>query len=194
MELKKIPKEFYQRETTLVAKDLIGKLFVRIIDGQVLTAEIVETEAYLPKNDPACHAAKRKTPRNSPMFEDGGILYVYFIYGNHYCANVVTETEGLGSAVLIRAARPLEGIQFMMNNRRNSKIEELCNGPGKFAQAFDLNKQQNYHSLDSCDIFISEFNYYDDNEITQTTRIGIKEGIDLPLRFYLRNSNFVSRK
>lgn len=194
MEIKKLPKEFYIRETTIVAKDLVGKLFVRIIDEQILAAEIVETEAYLPKLDPACHAAKRKTSRNSPMFEDGGILYIYFIYGNHFCVNVVTETRGLGSAVLIRAARPINGIDLMMKNRKKAKIEELCNGPGKFAQAFDINKNQNYLSLNSSEIFISEYNSYNDENIIQTKRIGIKEGSDLLLRFYLQNSNFVSKK
>lgn len=194
MELKILPKEFYTRDTTIVAKELLGKLFIRIINQNLLSAEIVETEAYLPYDDPACHAAKRKTNRNAAMFEQGGILYVYFIYGNYFCANVVTETQGLGSAVLIRAARPVEGIDMFRKNRNKQKIEELCNGPGKFATAFALTKEQNYYSLLSSDIFISEYKDYSEQDIIKTTRIGIKKGTDLPLRFYVKNSNFISRK
>ncbi len=194
MHLKKLPIEFFQRETTIVAKELIGKMFIRIIDGTILSAEIVETEAYLPKNDPACHAAIKKTLRNAPMFQNGGILYVYFIYGNHFCANIVTETEGSGSAVLIRAARPIDGIELMQQNRNRTKIEDLCSGPGKFAQAFGLNRKHNYHSLSSEDILIAEFNSYPLDEIITTSRIGIKEGTNLPLRFYLKNSKFISKK
>jgi len=187
MEFNKLPIEFYQRETVTVARELLGKLFVRIIDGQILSAEIIETEAYLPANDPACHAANRKTTRNAPMFEDGGILYVYFIYGNHYCANIVTETKGLGAAVLIRSAKPVQGIEMMQNNRGNQDFFNLCSGPGKFAQAFGLRREHNFHSLMSETIFLTDFNEYNDNEIVITKRIGIKVAADLPLRFYVNN-------
>lgn len=194
MDFKNLNREFFQHETTIVARELLGKLFVRKIEQNLLSAEIVETEAYLPKDDPACHASKRKTLRNAPMFECGGILYVYFIYGNHFCANIVTETNGVGSAVLIRAAKPIEGTEFMEKYRRKTNIKDLCSGPGKFAQAFDLNREHNYHPLDSEDIYITDYKKYDENEIVRTTRIGIKEGVELPLRFYLKNSPFISRK
>lgn len=197
MKFNKLPLDFFRRDTTIIAQELLGKLFVRIINKQTISAEIIETEAYLPKNDPACHAAKRQTLRNSPMFEDGGILYVYFIYGNHFCANIVTEKKGLGSAVLIRAACPIDGIEIMKLNRNRKKIEDLCSGPGKFAQAFGLTREHNNHSLISQDIFLAEYNYYKDNEITTTTRIGIREGANLPLRFYVNNSEilkFISKK
>lgn len=197
MEFDVLPIDFYQRETVTVAQELLGKLFVRIIEGQILAAEIIETEAYLPSNDPACHAAKRKTPRNAPMFEMGGILYVYFIYGNHYCTNIVTETEGLGSAVLIRSARPIQGIELMQINRRNRDLFNLCSGPGKFTQAFGLGREHNYHSLISPSIFLSNFKSYKKEEIITTTRIGIKEGANLPLRYYVNNSEilkFISKK
>ena len=197
MEFNIMPLEFYQRDTITVARELLGKLFVRIIDGQILSAEIIETEAYLPTNDPACHASKRKTQRNAPMFENGGILYVYFIYGNHFCANIVTEKEGLGSAVLIRAARPIQGIEIMKKNRHIDDIFNLCNGPGKFAQAFGLKREHNYHSLSSKSIFVADYNNYNDSEIVITNRIGIKIGAELPLRFYVNNlesKKFISRK
>lgn len=197
MEFNIMPLEFYQRDTITVARELLGKLFVRIIDGQILSAEIIETEAYLPTNDPACHASKHKTQRNAPMFENGGILYVYFIYGNHFCANIVTEKEGLGSAVLIRAARPIQGIEIMKKNRHIDDIFNLCNGPGKFAQAFGLKREHNYHSLSSKSIFVADYISYNDSEIVITNRIGIKIGAELPLRFYVNNlesKKFISRK
>lgn len=197
MELNILPLAFYQRDTVTVARQLLGKLFIRIVDGKILSAEIIETEAYLPIGDPACHAAKRKTLRNFPMFENGGILYVYFIYGNHFCANLVTEKEGFGSAVLIRAARPINGLEIMQLNRNRTNIGDLCSGPGKFAQAFGLTREHNNHSLISRDIFLAEYNDYEIKDITITTRIGIKEGAELPLRYYINNSEiskFISKK
>ncbi len=186
--------DFYLQKTELVAKKLLGKLFQINLNGNIISAEITETEAYLPKDDPACHAAIKKTNRNAPMFELGGILYVYFIYGNYYCANVVTEAEGLGAAVLIRSAKPIDGIELMMQNRKKSDLKELLTGPGKFAQAFSLDKSYNYRKLDSNEIRICEFNDYSNSEIITTTRIGINKGAELPLRFYVKNCNFISKK
>ncbi len=186
--------DFYLQKTEIVAKRLLGKLFQIIHNGKIISAEITETEAYLPQDDPACHAAFKKTNRNAPMFELGGILYVYFIYGNYYCANVVTEAEGLGAAVLIRSAKPIDGIEFMMQNRRKSELRDLLTGPGKFAQAFGLDKSYNYRKLDSNEIRICEFNDYSNSEIITTTRIGINKGAELPLRFYVKNCDFISKK
>jgi DNA-3-methyladenine glycosylase len=190
-----VPIEFFQQSTEIVAKQLIGKLFVRHIDAKIiLAAEIIETEAYLPTNDPACHASLKKTKRNAPMFEDGGILYVYFIYGNHFCSNIVTEKKEQGAAVLIRAGRPVLGINVMQKNRGIIDEVSLCKGPGNFAKAFGLNKSHNYLLLDGSHFGIYYYNNYLDEEITQTTRIGIKKATELPLRYYLTNSKFVSKK
>ncbi|HAW08314.1 MAG TPA: 3-methyladenine DNA glycosylase [Bacteroidetes bacterium] len=191
---KKIPIEFYKQKTEDIARLLIGKLFVRVIDGEWLACEIHETEAYLPDGDYASHAAKMKTLRNAPMFESGGILYVYFIYGVHYCVNIVTENAGIGSAVLLRAGKPLAGIEKMQEFRKSNKIEQLCKGPGNFAKAFDLNKTHNFHRLDSDDIFLCDYETYPDSEIVRTTRIGINLSKDLPLRFYLKDSPYISKK
>lgn len=196
--LERIKEAFYLQKTEKVAKDLIGKLFVRTLDNNsIIAAEITETEAYLSAGDLASHSAKRKSVRNAPMFESGGILYVYFIYGNHFCSNIVTEKSGTGSAVLIRAARPVEGLELMANNRGVEKIENLCKGPGNFAKAFNIDRNDNYEKLYSKKISkfsIYQFNNYTDNEIIQTTRIGIKQSSELLLRFYLKDSNFISKK
>lgn len=194
MENNLFKQEFYLQKTEIVAKKLLGKLFQINHNGKIISAEITETEAYLPQDDPACHAAIKKTNRNAPMFELGGILYVYFIYGNYYCANVVTEAEGLGAAVLIRSAKPVDGIEFMMQNRNKTESKDLLTGPGKFAQAFGLNKSYNYKKLDSKEIRICEFKDYSDSEIITTTRIGINKASDLPLRFYVKNCEFISKK
>lgn len=196
--LERIKEEFYLQKTEKVAKDLIGKLFVRTIENSaIIAAEITETEAYLSTGDLASHSAKKKTVRNAPMFESGGILYVYFIYGNHFCSNVVTEKEGIGSAVLLRAARPVEGLELMINNRGIEQIENLCKGPGNFAKAFNIDRNDNYEKLFSNKISkfsIYHYKNYTDDEIIQTTRIGIKQSSELLLRFYLKDSNFISKK
>ncbi len=114
--MNKLPRSFYTRPTITVAKELLGKIFVRKIGKKILSGRIVEVEAYL-RNDPACHAFRGMTERNRVMFNEGGYLYVYFTYGMHYCANIVTYKEGIGEAVLIRAVEPVDGIEVMIKNR-----------------------------------------------------------------------------
>ena len=116
-QLRKLPRSFYLRPTLTVARDLLGKYFVRQHKGHTLVGKIVEAEAYRGKHDPASHAYRGRTRRNAAMFREGGYLYVYFTYGMHFCANVVTGKEGSGEAVLIRAIEPLKGIDVMMKNR-----------------------------------------------------------------------------
>ncbi len=144
---------FYLRDTRLVARDLIGCCLVRL-EPRLLIAQIVETEAYLP-DDAASHSYRGPTPRSAVMFGPAGHAYVYFIYGNHYCFNVVTGAEGYGAAVLIRAAIPLVGIAEMSQHRvhrppqssdrpirSNGQNKTLCNGPGKLTQAFAITREQ----------------------------------------------------
>ncbi|MDE3057558.1 MAG: DNA-3-methyladenine glycosylase, partial [Bacteroidota bacterium] len=115
--MNKLPRSFYTRPALTVARELLGKILVRKIGSVMLTGKIVEAEAYLGESDPASHAFRGKTERNSVMFRDGGYLYVYFTYGMHFCSNVVTGKEGIARAVLLRAVEPVEGIEAMKKNR-----------------------------------------------------------------------------
>ena len=144
----KIQKEYFERDTHKVAYDLIGKKLVRYVDfmGKYykLSGVIVETEAYGYNDDPASHAFKKKTDRNRIMYGDVGRVYVYFIYGNHYCFNIVAKNNGCAAgAILIRSIQPIEGINLMRIFRRKDEIMELSSGPGKLTQAFKITKKHN---------------------------------------------------
>ncbi len=189
--MKIINKKFFEENTVTVAKNLLGKY---IVFGK-LVGRIVETEAYL-NNDEASHSFNRKTERNAPMFGPPGYSYVYFTYGMHYCFNVVTNKKGIGEAVLIRAVEPIRGIKKMMLNRKTKDIKNLCNGPAKFTEAFGINKSHNNINLlkKESPIKLMFLKKDEKPEIVQTTRIGIKKAKDHPLRFYIKDSEFVSRK
>lgn len=189
---------FYQRPTLQVAQDLLGCILVHESDAGCTAGIIVETEAYL-HDDPACHAYRRKTERNAPMFGKAGTVYVYQIYGMHYCFNVVTAAEGIGEAVLIRALAPTQGIELMGQRRfptklfRTPTLRQLCNGPANLVKAMAITKSMNFWSLTDSNLSILKL----ENptfETVITTRIGITQGADLPFRFYLKNNTFVSRK
>lgn len=189
----KLTRDFYCRPTLTVAKALIGKRFVvQRADGRK-SGKIVEVEAYIGEDDPACHARFGQTGRNGVMYGDGGYLYVYFIYGMYNMLNIVTEEKGTPAAVLIRAVEPLEGIQEMQANRGRSDIRHLCSGPGKLCQAFDLRVADTGASVTGREFFV-----IDDGEppakVVASPRIGIRQGRDLLWRFYDGESKFVSRK
>jgi len=178
---------FFNRPTVDLAKLLLGKY---LVFGK-LKGMIVETEAYLYKDDPGCHASKGLTVRNEPMFGPAGRTYVYLIYGMYYCLNIVSGKKGEGEAVLIRALEPVEGITIMQRRRSTKKIENLLSGPGKLTQAFGITKKHNNLSLQDGPLYI--FNNKIKPEIVCTTRIGLTEGKDLELRFYIKDNCFVSR-
>ena len=185
---------FFNRPTVELARALLGK---RLAFGG-LCGKIVETEAYLCKDDPGCHASKGLTPRNAPMFGPAGRTYVYFIYGMYHCLNIVSGKEGEGEAVLIRALEPIEGIELMRKRRKTDKIENLCNGPGKLTQALGVTKKQNDMSLIDCgndDLRVLDGETIQDSEIATATRIGLAkgQGDDLTLRFYIKGNRFVSK-
>ncbi|MGE5481018.1 MAG: DNA-3-methyladenine glycosylase [Chloroflexota bacterium] len=195
MNCNKLPKEFYLAPTQAVARELLGKIFVkREPEGGYLTARIVETEAYLGSNDDACHASRGMTSRNRAMFEPGGIAYVYKIYGMHFCINVVTEEAGCGSAALIRAGEPLEGGEIMRARRGIDKLEDALKGPGNFCRALGIDLRHNYADLQGEDIYICDAERIPDEQIAVTGRIGITQGKDLLYRYFIKSSPFVSGK
>lgn len=191
---KALKKSFYLQKTKEVAKNLLGKLLVRKFESDYLAGEIVETEAYTPEGDEANHSARGKTKRNAAMHEEGGILYVYKIYGVHHCINFVTEHKNKGAAVLIRALRPTLGIEEMQKNRGESNIFKLCKGPGNTAKAFGFTIENNFDNLYTENLFVQDYKNYDESAIIADKRIGISKSIELPYRFYLKNNKYVSGK
>jgi DNA-3-methyladenine glycosylase len=180
-------KKFFSKPTIELAKALLGK---HLVHGD-LRGKIVETEAYLYRGDPGCHASRGLTPRNVPMFGPAGHTYVYFIYGMYHCLNIVSGKIGEGEAVLIRALEPVSGIEIMQKRRKTLNIENLCNGPGKLTQAFGITKKHNNLSLLDGDLSIE--NSRKKPEIVTDRRIGLSAGKELELRFYIKGNRFVSK-
>jgi len=189
--LPRLTSRFFNRPTVKVAKSLLGTLLVHEERGRRTSGRIVEVEAYLPLADPGCHAARGLTQRNRPMFGPPGRAYVYFCYGNHDLFNVVTERDGVPGAVLVRALEPVEGIPRMLRRRgllasdREAPIR-IGNGPGKLTQALGIGRgRHNNADLLSGALFLEAGFRRPGEKVAETTRIGITEGWDLPLRFYL---------
>lgn len=188
-----LQKSFYERSTIEVAKDLLGTILVRTIDGKQISGMIVETEAYI-GIDPACHAFKGKTEANKALFGPVGHAYIYFIYGNHYCLNAVAHiSQEKAGGVLIRAVEPLSGIDIMETNRGTKILKQLTNGPGKLAQAFGITKQLYGVSLmepgplyimNGPDLAI---------HVCTASRIGISQAQEKQWRFFICDNPFVSR-
>ncbi|MBU8933791.1 MAG: DNA-3-methyladenine glycosylase [candidate division Zixibacteria bacterium] len=183
-------RSFYVRPTLEVAPDLIGKYIVYKTPACRLSARIVEVEAYIGTDDPACHAARGRTKRNEVMFGPPGISYVYFIYGMYHCLNIVTEPEGSPAAVLLRGAEPVEGIDEMRRHSPKSKPHELLNGPGKFCRSFGLDRTHNGLDLVGGELYLED-RHEETANVGQSNRIGISVGKELPWRFYDRNSRVV---
>lgn len=186
---------FYGDETIAVARALLGKLLVHETPHGTVAGRIVETEAYL-ADDPACHAhGGKKTPRTAVMFGAPGTAYIYLIYGMHHCFNVVTGAEGTGEAVLIRALEPVCGIELMQARRNQLTIQSLCSGPGKLVHAMGITRALNARSLMEPPLYIADpMVALEKFKIVTTTRIGISKGAELPLRFYIKDNSFISRK
>lgn len=197
---KTLPAKFYQRDTITVAKELLGKKLVRqLSNGKILSGIIVEVEAYLGIKDRACHTyAGKRTQRTEPMYLDGAHSYIYLIYGMYDCFNVVTQSKEIPEAVLVRALEPVDGIEQMMRYRKTNNIHNLCSGPGKLCEALRINRELNGHLLTDLSLRI------EDTEINITPKMICKKpriGVEYagshahwPLRFYIKNNNFVSKK
>mgnify|MGYP001073619589 CR=1 FL=1 len=194
-----LPRKFYIRPVLTVAKDLLGKVLIRQTDKIFFAGRIVEVEAYDGNIDEAAHTFKGKTKRNEVMFNEGGYLYVYFTYGAHYCCNVVTGKKDHGSAVLIRALEPLDGIDEMIKNRFGRKLKNdkeivnLTSGPGKVCKAFDINREHSGLDLTSSQVFIIDQPKVEKNRVGISKRIGITKSVNLPWRFFEIGNPYLSR-
>ncbi|MBR9976907.1 MAG: DNA-3-methyladenine glycosylase [Bacteroidetes bacterium] len=189
-----LPPDFYLRPTLTVARELLGKTLVRRLDATTLSGRIVEVEAYHQHGDASCHCRNGPTARNEVMFRAGGHLYVYFTYGMHFCMNVVTEEEGIGAAVLIRAIEPLEGIEIMRQHRKGDKPDRgLADGPAKLCQALAIGREENGIFLDGSVAGILDAPVVPDGELQRSSRIGITLGRELPWRYFIASSPWVSR-
>lgn len=183
--MRKLDHDFYVRDTATVAQELLGKLVVHRVEGVERVGRIVETEAYLGAHDLAAHSAKGVTKRTQVMYGPPGRAYVYLIYGMHHCMNVVTEPEGNGSAVLIRALEP------MANVPGNTK------GPGLLCKAMSITRVLDAHDLMSEDFYIAESASEDRIGIVKRPRIGVDYAGDWAhelLRFYIEGNAYISRK
>jgi len=180
-----LPSTFYDRDPAVVARDLLGSVLrVTGADG-VVSGRIVETEAYLGPHDPACHAVAGRTARTWHLFGPPGTAYVYFIYGMHWCVNAVTREEGFGSAVLIRAIEPIEGLALIRSRRPAARRDaQLCNGPGKVCAALDIDRRFDGTSLTgtgAATIYASD--PVSDHHVIVGPRVGISKAVEWPLRF-----------
>ena len=189
-----LPPRFYDRDPEQVARDLLGCIVAHRAPDGVTAGRIVETEAYLGPHDPACHAVAGLTKRTRWLFGPPGRAYVYFIYGVHWCLNAVTREEGFGSAVLIRALEPVEGIPLMRERRAVARDRDLTNGPGKLCQAMAITGAQNGLSLADSPLTMHAGAPLPDDAVAVTPRIGITKAADWPLRWIVRDSAFVSRR
>lgn len=182
--------DFYDRDSREVARDLLGCTLVHESVEGTASGVIVETEAYRP-DDPACHAYEnRGTLRNRSIFGPPGTAYVYLSYGIHSLLNIACEPQGVGSAVLVRALRPSEGLD-LMRSRRGRK--DLCTGPGKLTQALGLGLSYDGHDMSQRPLYILPADELE-GEIVATTRIGISRGTDLPWRYLVYGDPNISAK
>jgi DNA-3-methyladenine glycosylase len=189
-----LPREFYNRETELVARDMLGTVLECETADGIASGIIVETEAYLGEHDLACHAAAGRTARTEHLYGPPGIAYVYFIYGMYWCFNAVTRRAGEPSAVLVRALEPLDGIALMHKRRpRIKNVADVTNGPGKLCTALGITGAMTGKALQRRPLVIRQGEPVADDQIEVTTRIGITKSADWPLRWIVRGNRFVSR-
>lgn len=185
MRARRLPRTFYDRDTSLVARELLGKYLVHVVGGVERVGRIVETEAYLGPHDLAAHSAKGLTPRTKPMFGPPGHAYVYLVYGMHWCMNVVTQPEGHASAVLLRALEPV----------RN--VEGRTQGPALLCKAMGIDGRLTGHDLLSADLYIVDPAAAAPITIVKRPRIGVdyaRHWARRLLRFYIRGNRFVSKE
>jgi DNA-3-methyladenine glycosylase len=191
-----LDRSFFSRPTLDVTADLIGKVLVHRTRAGIAAGMIVEAEAYIGEDDPACHAAPGPTKRNEPLYGPPGVAYVYLNYGMHYLVNAVTEAKGAPAAVLIRALAPLDGVPLMMKRRANGKpiLEaDLCRGPGNLTRALGISLKENRLDLTSSRLWIEDRGLAP-GRLSWGTRIGINVGTERPWRCWAAGHECVSGK
>jgi DNA-3-methyladenine glycosylase len=191
----RLARSFYKRSSLEVARDLLGRVLVRTLpDGTRLAGRIVEAEAYR-QDDPASHSFRGRTPRTDVMFGPPGHLYVYFTYGMHFCMNAVTGPDGEGSAALLRALEPLEGLDEMARRRGTQNPRLLCAGPGRLCQALGIGREHNGTDLVSGDIMhIERGTPLPDEDVGAGPRVGVNVAVEQPWRFVVLRSPYLSRR
>jgi len=188
-----LPARFYDRPTELVSRELLGAVLECTTPEGAVRGRIVETEAYLGPDDPACHAAAGLTPRTTHLFGPPGMAYVYLIYGMYWCFNAVTRERGHGAAVLVRAVHPTEGLDLMRRRRPTARRDrDLTNGPGKLCLAMGIDSAMNGLSLRSGPLVIRTGEPVADDAVVVTPRVGITQAADWPLRYLVRDDPYLS--
>ena len=193
----RLDRDFFARDTLDVARDLLGRRLVRVLDSRRVSGRIVETEAYVGVEDQASHASPGLTRRNASMFGPPGHAYVYLIYGIHHCLNVVTEAEGSPAAVLIRALEPLEGLSIMRRRRGGRSDEELTAGPGRLCEALAIDLR--FDGADLCSseafLFVEPGVVVPGPDVAAGPRVNVSgdtKAVGAPWRFHVRGNPFVS--
>jgi len=189
-----LSRDFYERPTLEVAKDLIGKVLVHQTRAGIAAGTIVEAEAYIGESEPACHAAPGPTTRNAPLYGPPGIAYVYLNYGIHYLVNAVTESEGWPAAVLIRALEPVDGLPLMRRRRgkpADVDVNDLCRGPGNLTKALGIDLRQNLRDLTDSPLRVEDRGA-GPRPIAWSRRIGINVGVEQEWRVTAIDSAAVS--
>ncbi len=192
-----LPKEFYDRDTRTVARELLGCILVRVLDGGArLAVRITETEAYIGRMDKACHAYQyKRTPRTETLFAAPGISYIYLIYGMYHCLNFITERAGEPCGVLIRGAVPVQNRDIIAENRFGCKASELSayqrrhflDGPGKLCKGLALTRKENGLDLTKPPLYVCRGTSPRPEEVQVGKRIGVdyaQEAADFPWRFW----------
>lgn len=189
-----LPRSFYERPTLTVAGELLGKVLVHRTASGVASGMIVEVEAYIGEDDPACHAAPGPTRRNEPLYGPPGVAYVYLNYGIHNLVNAVTEPEGHPAAVLIRALEPLDGVGLMSRRRApggTMDVADLCRGPGNLTRALGITLAENRLDLTSSQLCIEDRQLRPE-AVAWGPRIGIRVAVDRPWRCWIAGNSSVS--
>lgn len=188
-----ITREFYARSPLLVAPEILGKVLVRKLAGQIITGRIVEVEAYTGYDDEAAHGFIGKTKRNASLFLEAGHAYVHSIH-QQLCLDIVTESVDVPSGILLRALEPIDGIALMQQFRKKEFIRDLTSGPGKLTQALQITKE--FDGMDitttSSPLYVLDTDFLPNN-IIRGKRIGISKATDKEFRFYLKDNIYVSR-